>query len=303
MRSVLRDVPVIHPLWRRFLLWHRSRLRPDQYPKALKRLYADGTGETLDLENPKTFGEKIQWLKLYDNPPIKTVLADKYRVRQWVSEKIGDDHLIPLLGTWENADDIDFNALPDQFALKANHGSGTNIIVKDKRELDIKKTKKTLNKWLKSDYSLMGFELHYKHIPPMVIAEKYIENIDGDVYDYKFYCFHGEPRYCLIIIGRHAEQRRAVVDMNFEITSLTIGTQRVGAFPEVDLSSAKPENYGRMVTLARTLCEGLKFVRVDFYNVRGKIYFGEMTFHPMGGMGKILPREYETVLGDLILLS
>jgi len=302
VKPLIESIPGLHSfltaMSMKFFMWHRGRMKDDQYPKALKRWYSRATGETLDLENPQTFDEKIQWLKLYDCTPVKTVLADKYKVRQWVAEKIGDEYLIPLLGKWENANDIDFSALPDRFAMKANHGCGWNIIVTDKSELDIKKTRKKLNDWLKLNWAFYSYELHYKHIPPVIIAEKYIENMDGDINDYKFHCFNGEPKYCQVIVGRRSHHMRSAVDLNFQPLPFALG-----AYPPVDdLQTARPENYDHMITLARTLCEGLKYVRVDFYNVRGKIYFGEMTVTPTAGTLKIRPREYEKVLGDWLTL-
>ena len=301
VKGFIKSRPVLY-LWftigrRKYLTWRRGSMREDQYQKAMKQWYFRATGETLDLETPKTFGEKIQWLKLYDSTPAKTELADKYKVRKWVAEKIGDEYLIPLLGKWDNADDIDFDALPEQFVLKANHGSGWNIIVKDKSTLDIKKTRKTLRGWLGATIAFLAFEMHYRDIPPLILAETYIASMDGDICDYKFYCFHGEPKYCLVVTGRNADQRQTVVDMNFDVAPFTIGM-----YPGVDIASVKPDNYNQMVAIAKTLCEGFRYVRVDLYNIDGKIYFGEMTFTPAGGVGKILPKEYRKILGDLITL-
>jgi hypothetical protein len=280
---------------RRYATWRRRRLKPEQYPRAIKQWYFRAVGRPVDLENPKTFGEKIQWMKLHDSTPLKTELADKYKVRKWITEKIGDEYLVPLLGKWKNADDIDFDALPDQFVLKANHGAGWNIIVKDKRELNIARARRKLNGWLKQTIAFDAFELHYKDIPPLIVAEKYIENMDGDVYDYKFYCFNGEPKYCLVIIGRRADRAQSVVDMNFQLAPFQIGT-----YPGIDFQTARPANFDQMVSLAKTLCEGFTYVRVDFYNIAGKICFGEMTFTPAGGTGNIRPSEYQRILGDMI---
>ena len=161
-------------------------LPAEKYPEYLKDWFYRRTGEELNLENPQTFNEKIQWLKLYDSTPLKTKLADKYLVRDWVKEKIGEEYLIPLLGVWENFDDIDFDKLPDKFVLKANHGSAWNIIVTDKNSFDKKSAKQKFDKWLHTDYSIKSFELHYKNIKPLIIAEEYIEADDGDLKDYKF---------------------------------------------------------------------------------------------------------------------
>jgi hypothetical protein len=235
-------------------------------------------------------------MKLYDNTPQKTLLADKYRCRPFVAETIGEEYLVPLLGVWENADDIDFGALPDRFALKTNHGSGTNVIVKDKGKLNIGKARKKLNRWLKTNFAYVGFELQYKRIPPVIIAEEYIENMTGDVCDYKFYCFGGEPKYCEVDIDRYTLQKCTVFDLNWE---------RAFAYadlPEIPLPFPKPCNFDQMVILARKLCQGFSHVRVDFYNLSGKIYFGEMTFTSSSGNEPFSPPEYDLVLGELIKL-
>jgi hypothetical protein len=273
-------------------------LKEEQYPQALKQLYMRVMGETLDLQNPKTFNEKIQWMKLYDSTQLKTMLADKYKVWQWAAGKIGEEYLIPLLGVWENADDIDFDSLPNKFVLKANHGCGWNIIVRDKSKLDIKKTRKQLNNWLKLNYAFVALELHYKNIRPVIIAEKYLENLGDILYDYKFLCFHDEPKYCSVEMGRGAAFRSSLFDLNYEPLPFSIGT-----FLKIDPPLAKPPNFDLMITLAKKLCQGFKHVRVDFFNVNGKIYFGEMTFTNHAGLVKIIPREYDTILGDMINLS
>ncbi len=302
IKTFIKSIPALHFLISRvrakFRMWYYARMKKEQYPQALKRWYRHTTGETLDLENPKTFNEKIQWLKLYDNIPIKTMLADKYQVRQWVAQKIGEEYLIPLLGVWQNADDIDFGALPDQFVLKANHGSGWNVIVKDKNKLNLKKTRKLLNHWLKLNYAFMcGLELSYKDIPPVIIAEQYIENMAGELFDYRFLCFDGEPKYCWVDTAWLVNRRRAMFNLNFELQPFTINT-----YPAIPYPLSKPENFDQMVTCAKKLCEGFKHVRVDLYDVNGKIYFAEMTFTAISGTGKISPPEYAKILGDMINL-
>lgn len=306
IKKMIKSIPSLHSMLYfarvRYRMWYYGRIPIEQYPKALKRWYLRRTGEILDLDNPKTFNEKIQWLKLNDSTPEKTVLADKYRVRAWVANKIGDEHLIPLLGVWDNANDIDFEKLPNQFVLKATHSSGWNIIVRNKDDLNVQKTRKTINRWLKLHIAFQsGFELHYKNIPPAVIAEKYIENVEGDLYDYKFGCFNGEPKYCLVDMDRHTNHKRSIRNLNFDPLPFTLNLVSE-AFSNADTMITKPEQYDQMITLARSLSEGFKYVRVDFYNVKGIIYFGEMTFTSGSGTYVIQPREYETLLGDMIEL-
>lgn len=173
-----------------------ASLDSSKYPTELARWYESVIGTPLDLENPQTFNEKIQWLKMYDSTSLKTRLTDKYLVREWVAEKIGERYLIPLLGVWGTFNEIDFDTLPNQFVLKANHGSGWNVIVKDKFTLNKVDAKAKFDEWIKLNYAyIAGLELHYKDIVPKIIAEKYIENDEGGVYDYKIHCFNGKPMY------------------------------------------------------------------------------------------------------------
>ena len=187
------------------------------YPRLLKLRYKASTGEDLNLDNPKTFNEKIQWLKLYDSTPLKTRLADKYLVRDWIKEKIGEEYLVPLIGVWDKFDDIDFDALPKQFALKCNHSSGMNIIVTDKSKMNFAETKEKFDKWLKTNYAFVGgLELHYKNIPPKIIAEKYLKS-DGGLIDYRFYCMNGKPVQCWVDkFSGTPDHVREIFDMNWK---------------------------------------------------------------------------------------
>ena len=279
-------------------MWYYGRMKESQYPQVLKRKYRRRMRETLNLEHPRKFSEKMQWLKLYDSTPLKTMLADKYLVRQWVADTIGAEYLIPLLGVWSDANDIDFDTLPEKFVLKANHGSKFNIIVRDKSKLNFKKTKKTLNLWLKYNYTftLGRCELHYKDIKPLIIAEQYIENIDNDLVDHKFFCFHGSPKYYAILQDRAKNIKSATYDINFI-------KQPFMLLPGKSFDFEKPESFEKMLSIAEILCQGFKHVRVDLYDVKGKIYFGEMTFTSGSGFRKIRPIEYDYMLGDLIKIS
>lgn len=268
------------------------------YLKYLKSLNNDGlnreliedynvvTGEDLDVRNPKDFNQKIQWLKVNDTSPFKTKLADKYLVREWISEKIGDKYLVPLLGVWDNADDIDFNNLPEQFVLKSNHGSGMVEVIKHKSELsvhDIKKLRKIINIWLKRPFGAPGLELQYLDIPRRVIAEKYIEQNDGNLLDYKIHCFNGEPRIIQIIGDRDIENhtgKEIFLDMNWQQRDLMYHT-----YDSYDHVPEKPAQYDELISVAKTLSEGFKYVRVDLYIVDERVMFGEMTFTPASGYG------------------
>ena len=232
---------------------------PDKYPLILKDWFLDRTGEILNLDNPRTFNEKIQWMKLYDSTPIKTRLADKYLVREWVAEKIGDKYLIPLLGVWDSFDDIDFDALPDRYALKCNHGCAYNLIVKNKNELDKAKARQVFNRWMSEDFAYKaGLELHYSGIPRKIIAEAYIENTgthEGDLYDYKFWCFNGKVKYIQFLSERNTRGlKMAFYDLNWKkqdfAYSVPLDTKDV----------EKPGNLDEMIALAEKLAEGFNHV-------------------------------------------
>ena len=241
---------------------------------AMKDWYYERTGEVLNLENPKTFNEKIQWLKLYDSTPIKTRLADKYLVREWVKEKIGEEYLIPLLGVWDKAEDINFDKLPKQFVLKCNHGSGYNIIVKDKSKINVNKIRKQLNEWLNEDFAFKyGFELHYSYIPRKIIAEKYLETYDNNLQDYKFLCFDQIVKYVWVDKDRYSNHKRNIYDVYYNFQDKQINTYYKHFSQHV-----KPVNYDKMLEFAKELSKGFSFARVDFYEHEGRLYFGEITF-------------------------
>ena len=248
----------------------------------------------LDLDNPKTLKEKFHWLKIYDNLAIKTELTDKYRVRGWVKEKIGDEYLVPLLGVWENANDIDFSSLPERYVLKCNHGCGWNVIVRDKRELKIPEAIEKLNNWLKLNYAYRSLEFNYRNIKPLIIAEEYIENAENNLIDYKFFCFNNEVKFCHVIIDRHTNPTNIIYDQNWQPLDFIL------EFPKSATPIAKPDNYTEMINIANTLCQGFKFIRIDLYSNNGKIYFGETTFYPNAGNFKTTPSNYNLILSEYL---
>jgi len=250
----------------------------DELLKWLKML-----GISCDIDNPKTFNEKIHYLKLNDNTKLKEQLSDKYAVREWISEKIGDEYLVPLVGVWERAEDIDFDKLPSAFCLKANHGSNMNLIVKDKSKLDVNAAKKTADEWMHCNFGWEGFELQYVNIPRKIIAEKYIEQMDGNLLDYKVHCFHGVPRLIHVIGDRNPKMhtgKEAFYDTDWTRNDLMYHT-----YDQYENDIPKPGCYDEMIKIATTLSEGFKYVRVDLYEIDGKIMFGEMTFTPTNGIG------------------
>lgn len=266
-------------------------------PNLLKKWYKKRTGKNLNLENPQTLNEKIQWLKLYDNLPLKTKLADKYLVREWIKEKLGEDYLIPLLGVWNNFDEIDFDKLPDKFVLKANHGCAWNIIVKDKNKFDKKKAKKKFDKWMKRNYSLKaGFEMQYKDIPPKIIAEAFISDSKGELNDYKVLCFNGKPEFIWIDQGRYSNRTENIYDTEWNLQPFLL------TYNNSNEEVPRPKNLKKMIELAEYLSKDFALVRVDFYNLDGRIYFGEMTFTSASGVDIFKPEEYDLKLGQMLKL-
>ena len=251
-----------------------------------------------NLDDPKTFVEKIQWLKLHYHNPLLTQCADKYAVRQYVKDKIGAEYLVPLLGVWDDPADIDFDALPEQFVLKVNWGSGQNIIVKDKTKINRKNAVSKLRDWMKSHHNhyYHSFEWAYKNITPKVVAEKLLLLDEGPI-EYKMFCFDGKFKFALLEINWNTPQHcRAFCDENYNEVNFVIGNYQHSSLPK------KSNEFELMRNLAQKLAEKFPAVRVDFYNVKGKIYFGEMTFYSGSGYSIIKPEEYNFKLGDWLRL-
>ncbi len=237
-----------------------------------------------DFKKPKFFGEKIQWLKLNGNLEKYTELVDKYLVRDYVEEKVDKSLLIPLLGVYNNSSEIDFDSLPEQFVIKINNGSGFNIIVKNKNEINKEQVCKKLNKWLKVDYYKIKKEPQYKYVNRKIIIEKYVANKEGKLLDYKFFCFNGEPKIVEVDFERFENHKMNFYDMNWNLLDL-----KKGKHDNYRGNVDKPENFEKMVEYAKKLSKDFDFVRVDLYNVDGTIYFGELTFTPAGGLTKFNP--------------
>lgn len=273
-------------------------LPPEKYEAALKQWYKRATGKTLDLEHPRTYSEKLQWLKLYDSTPLKTRLADKYLLREWVQEKIGEKYLIPMLGVWNDFDEIDFEKLPDQFVLKATHGSGWNVIVRDKSKLDKRAARKKFKKWLNTNYAFVnGFELHYMNIRPRIIAEAYMRTQDEDLHDYKVFCFEGKAEGILFVSDRAAEITKIFYDFRQS------GRRNHPACFQDDIGRLRSELLDLIIQLSERLSEGFPHVRVDFYVLHdGSVKFGEMTFSPASGLRDWDSAEQDRAYGDLLRL-
>lgn len=276
-----------------------TRMPDDQY---LKCMFRARMGRKLDLDNPQTFNEKIQWLKLYDRRPEYTMMVDKYKVRNYIAEKLGEEYLIPLLGVWDDPDDIDFDALPNQFVLKCNHNSGLGMcICKDKSKLDIKKVRDELRKGLKQDYYLTGREWPYKDVPRKIICEKYMEDsTTGALNDYKVFIFNGKASCIQVDYDRFTDHHRNFYNTDWKYIPFTT------CYPTNPSHVVeRPDALEEMLELAKKIAGNLgnpPFVRTDFYIVDGNVYFGEITFYHGSGYETFIPEEYDTTLGGWIVL-
>ena len=265
-------------------------------------LYKLYTTRDLNLDKPKSFTEKIQWLKLYYNTtPEHTVWADKYEVRKYIEKTIGKEYLIPLLGVWETFEDIDFDALPNQFVLKTTHDSGGVVICRDKASFDKEAARKKLNKRLHTNYYWAGREMPYKNIKPRIVAEKYmIDNSSDDLPDYKLFCFNGKPEVLFYASERFNKEGHppyfTYYDMDLNILPIQSKGHQTDARPIII------DNWEEMKRLASILSKGHPHLRVDFYSINGRIYFGEITFHHDGGFVPFIPQEWDLKFGDMIKL-
>lgn len=252
------------------------------------------TGKKLNLKNPIEFNAKLQWLKAYYHPKLLNKLVDKYAVREYVIEKIGEQYLNELYGVYDSFEEIDFDKLPNEFVLKAVHSSSSNIVCKDKTKLDFKKAKKSTNKWLKTNkYHKTGQEWAYKDVKPRLVVEKYlIDKKTNDLIDYKFYCFNGEPKF---LVAQSDKLGRSFYDLDWNKCDF-----RKKVIPTYAVN--KPSNFDELKILAKKLAQNLPFVRVDFYSVDNKSYFGEMTFYPADARNDFYPDKYNKIIGDMIKL-
>ena len=262
----------------------------------LKMYYPVMMNEELDLKNPKTFNQKLQWLKLYDRKPEYTTMVDKYAVKEYVADKIGKEYIIPTLGVWDNFDDIDFDSLPNQFVLKCTHDSGGLVICRDKSKLDIPIAKKKINMSLKHDYFYNGREWPYKNVPHRIIAEQYMAD---DLRDYKLFCFDGAPRMTLVCSERFTKD--GLKEDFYDEAWKHLNVQRP-AHGGAILPIQRPKQYELMKKLAAKLSEKMPFARIDFYEINEKVYFGEITFHPASGFEGFKPEEWDLELGEWIKL-
>ena len=273
-----------------------ERVLPDKL--YLEMLYQVRMGEKLDLKNPNNFDEKLQWLKLYDRKPEYTIMADKYEVRKYVEEKLGESYLIPLLGVWDSVDDIDFSMLPEQYVLQCTHDSGSVLICKEKNTFDIQSAKQKLEKTLRTNYFYPSREWPYKNIHPRIIAEKYMtDESHVELKDYKIYTFGGEPYLIQVDFGRFVEHKRNLYTTDWQYIDEEIEYPKD---PSVQIE--KPESLGEMLECSRKLAEGTVSLRTDFYSINDRIYFGEITFYQEAGFAHFSSEEFSRKLGEMIVL-
>lgn len=266
----------------------------------LKIAFRSLMGKKLDLKNPKTFNEKLQWLKLHDRNPIYTVMVDKYEAKKYVADIIGEQYIIPTLGVWNTFEEIDFDKLPNQFVLKCTHDSGGLVICRDKTQFDKQAARKKINKSLKRNYFWQGREWPYKNVKPRIIAEKYMQNEQGaDLIDYKFYCFAGDPAFLYVSVGldNHVTARMSFLTLDWQFAPFYRTDYK--NFTELP---PQPACLKQMIEISKKLAHGHTFLRVDLYEINKHIYFSELTFHPCSGFMTLKDEQQDYNMGNYLSL-
>lgn len=290
------------------LLQNSSFLFPDKLYLTL--LFRCKMGYWIDWKNPKTFSEKLQWLKLYDRKPEYTTMVDKFAVKEYVANLIGEEYIIPTLGVWDTPEDINWDELPNQFVLKTTHGGGNTgvVICKDKVTFDKKSAIEKLNRSLKSCIFKSYREWPYKNVKRRIIAEQYMEDRESeDLIDYKFYCFNGEPIYCQVIRDRRSKETIDFYDVDWNHMSF-VGLNPIAENSLVSIVKngitqvVKPYKLEDMLSICSKVASQIPFVRVDLYSIQSKVYMGEITFYPASGLGVFTPKEWNDKLGKFISL-
>lgn len=267
----------------------------------LKLMYKAYVGKSLNIKKPVTFSEKIQWLKLYNRNYKFNDMVDKYNSKKYVSDIIGEQYIIPTIGVWDSFDEINFEILPEQFVLKCTHDSHSVYICKNKNSFNIHEAKKIIDKGLNRNGYDYGREWPYKNVKPRIIVEKYMENNNStDLIDYKFFCFDGRPFLCQVFNNRRTNETIDFFDMNWNHIVLQGIAKPYKPFYDKEIS--KPLTFENMKKFAAILSRGIPFLRVDFYEIDGHLYYGELTFFPASGFGEFQPDEWNYELGNLIVL-
>ena len=265
----------------------------------LKLLYLYRKGKRLNLKNPQSYNEKLQWLKINDHNDAYTQMVDKYEAKKYVANQIGDEYIIKTISIWDRFEDIEFDKLPNRFVLKCTHDSGGVVICSDKLTLDKKETSKKLSNRMNINYYYMTREYPYKNIKPKIIAEEYLESDENGLYDYKFLCFHGKAEYVFVCTEREKKDGLRITFFDMDWKRLTFR----GEDPVSEIEIAKPKNFEKMRELAEKLAKDIPTVRIDFYENNGKIYFGEITFFHASGFEKYEPEEGDYILGNQLDLT
>lgn len=266
--------------------------------KVLKIKYFLIFRKKLNLDNPETFNEKLQWLKLYNRNPQYTNMVDKYEVKKYIANLIGKEYLIPTLGIYDHFDDIEFEKLPNRFVMKCTHDSGSILICKDKDIIDIKKAKKQFDKAMKHNFFFFGREWAYKNVKPRIIIEKYMEDESlSELKDYKVFNFNGKPKLIQVDFNRFSGHKRNIYTTDWERLDMNL-IYKINKNIQIE----KPQNLEKILELSSILSKEAPFMRTDFYVINDKIYFGEITFYPESGFGKFIPEKYDKILGELIKL-
>lgn len=263
----------------------------------IKLYYLLRVGRKLNMDNPTTLNEKLQWLKFNYRFPLQSIVSDKLLVRDYVKEKIGEQYLIPLLGSWKDYENIDFSSLPKRFVLKCNHDSGGLVVCTNKDKLNYQEAKKKIEKSLKSNFFYIGREYQYRNIKPMIICEEFISD-DGKVpMDYKIYCFNGVPDVILVCKDRFSKNSHKATylyyDQDWNFIPLNKGDDKLP-----DPKIPKPKNFEKMLEIAKTLSMVFVFARIDLYNINGQIYFGEITLSPNSGFDADITYETDLLFGE-----
>lgn len=261
-------------------------------------MFKHRTGYPLNLDNPQTYNEKLQWLKLYDRHPEYTEMVDKATAKEYVAKRVGEQYIIPTLGLWDSVDEVDWESLPRQFVIKCTGDSGGVVVCKDKSRLDIESAKAKLKRGWGRNYCKYNKEYPYENVRPRIIAEEYLEDESGyELKDYKIFCFNGEPKLIEVDFDRFRGHKRNVYDLDWRLLDLVI------QYPcDCERHFEKPIHFDEMLHVASQLSQGIPHVRVDLYNANGRIYFGELTFFHGSGMEHFDPIEWDYKLGDMITL-
>ncbi|KWW14055.1 hypothetical protein AS888_00545 [Peribacillus simplex] len=266
----------------------------------IKKKFRERVGREVELKNPNKYNDKLQWLKFNWNNPLATICADKYEVREFVTERVGESYLNELYGVFESVDEINIDNLPNSFVLKGTHGSGFNIVCKDKSKMNWNKEYKKMKRWLKTNYYLQNREWVYKDIKPRIICEKYItQGEEAELRDYRFFCFNGEPKFITVdfSITDKEKTRRNLYDLEWNLMK-----QEISYPKELTIKVEKPNKLNEMIYLSKKLSSSFPHARVDFYYINEEVIFGEITFFHQSGMGEIRPVEFEEEMGNWLQL-